>query len=171
MKRKLTEEEEYELYLQEISDEEREEARVAAISSDRFTSALSAEIAERWELETYGNIADWRTIHEKVNRIDEPRSFNLIYNNVSSQTRKEQQQRDRITQQIRAREDFLAAMDGLISKNKEARMLKELEEYGLAQNKLYQERAFLKKARLRKAERLKNEYLLRQHFINVLNTK
>jgi len=169
MKRQLTEEEEYELYLQEISDEEREEARQAAISSDAFTSALSAEIAERWELETFGNIADWRTIREKVEQIDVPRYSS--YNSVSRRMQKESKRIDRITQQLREREDFLAAQTAIIAKNREERMLRELDEYGLQQNKIYEQRAFAKKARLRKAERQKNEYLLRNHFINVLNTK
>jgi len=171
MKRQLTEEEEYELYLQEISDEEREEARQAAISSDTFTSALSAEIAERWELETYGNIADWRTVREKVEQINEPKQSYASYLYVKKGYAKEQQRIDRITQQIRAREDFLAAQAAVIATNKEARMIRELEEYGLEQNRIYEQRAFAKKARLRKAERQKNEYLLRNHFIKVLNTK
>jgi len=94
-----------------------------------------------------------------------------IYDNVQYHTQKEKDRVAMVTQQLQARVDFLAAQEGIISKNREARMLKELEEYGLAQNEIYAQQAEAKKARLLTALRKRNEYQLRQHFINVLNTK
>jgi len=94
-----------------------------------------------------------------------------IYDNVQYHTNREKERVAKVTQQLQARSDALAAQQGIISKNREARMLRELEEYGVAMNKIYQLRADAKKARLLTAARKKNEYQLRQHFINVLNTK
>jgi len=94
-----------------------------------------------------------------------------FYDNVLYQTQRENQRVENITRQLRAREAHFAVLEGQVKANQQARMLKELEEYGLAQNEIYKQRADEKKARLAKAMRLKNEYTLRQHFINVLNTK
>jgi len=94
-----------------------------------------------------------------------------LYDNVQYHTQRERERVAKVTQQLQARSDALAEQQGIISKNREARMLKELEEYGVAMNKIYQLRADQRKARLLMAMRKKNEYQLRQHFIGVLNTK
>lgn len=83
----------------------------------------------------------------------------------------EQQRIDKITLQLQEREAYYARLKAEIATNQQSRMLRELDEYGLQQNRKYLEEARERKARQARALRQKNEYLLRNHFINVLNTK
>jgi len=88
-----------------------------------------------------------------------------IYDNVEHYSSKERKRIESITQQLKAREDFFAQNRAYIETARQARMLRELEEYGLKQNEMYQKRADARKARLQKAQRLKNEYTLRNHLL------
>jgi len=90
----------------------------------------------------------------------------------SHRYRKSEQERiDSVTHQLQEREAYFARLKAEIATNQQSRMLRELDEYGLQQNKKYLEEARERKARQARALRQKNEYLLRNHFINVLNTK
>lgn len=100
-----------------------------------------------------------------------PTKKRRIYDNVQYQTQKEKQRIDKITQQLQDREGYFARFRAEVATNQQSRMLRELDEYGLQQNKKYLEEARERRARQARALRQKNEYLLRNHFINVLNTK
>lgn len=83
----------------------------------------------------------------------------------------EQKRVDSITHQLQEREAYFARLKAEIATNQQSRMLRELDEYGLEQNQKYLEEKRKREARLLRALRQRNEYLLRNHFINVLNTK
>lgn len=93
------------------------------------------------------------------------------YDNIQYQKQKEQQRIDKITQQLQERESYFARLKAEIATNQQSRMLRELDEYGIEQNRKFLAEAGERKARQARALRKRNEYLLRNHFINVLNTK